>query len=50
MDHSLPVVFTVKAVYAYMARESGDLTLTKGIDEDGPRQIKMPSNVFAEHG
>ncbi|KAG0077384.1 cytokinesis protein 3, partial [Podila epicladia] len=29
MDNSLPVVFTVKAVYAYTARESGDLTLSK---------------------
>ncbi|KAG0027722.1 hypothetical protein BGZ81_005332 [Podila clonocystis] len=30
MDHSLPVIFTVRAVYAFMPRESGDLTLSKG--------------------
>ncbi|KAF9275656.1 cytokinesis protein 3 [Mortierella alpina] len=30
LDHALPVVCTVRVVYAYMAREEGDLTLNKG--------------------
>ncbi|KAF8945544.1 cytokinesis protein 3 [Haplosporangium gracile] len=31
MDHnSLPIICTVKVVYAYLAREEGDLTLEKG--------------------
>ncbi|KAF9955374.1 hypothetical protein BGZ72_003792 [Mortierella alpina] len=29
LDHALPVVCTVRVVYAYMAREEGDLTLNK---------------------
>ncbi|KAF9415133.1 cytokinesis protein 3 [Podila epigama] len=28
-DHTLPVVCTVKAIYAYMAKEEGDLSLNK---------------------
>jgi len=30
MDHTLPVVCTVKAIYAFTAKEEGDLTLNKG--------------------
>ncbi|KAI1312634.1 cytokinesis protein 3 [Mortierella claussenii] len=30
MDHVLPVVCTVKAIHAFMAKEEGDLTLNKG--------------------
>ncbi|KAF9109980.1 cytokinesis protein 3 [Mortierella sp. AM989] len=30
MDHSLPVICTVKVIYAFMAREEGDLNMNKG--------------------